>query len=440
MNINYEREKIIELIENHAESEYLDFKVTPYYTENLLDFIKDVLAFLNADSPIDRYIILGVEDKTKRIIGIDTSYMLDSADYQKIIIEKIEPEASIESGCVDYQNKVIGFIKILSSNNDKPYMIKNDYQKNGKKIDRGLMLKRKGSSNVALSRNDLDKIYLIGGFDITFKDYLLLIAPIHINRGTRYDFDPTYGMINLIVRNYAQRPVTINSGNLEIISEEGKTITEHNVIGIGNIDNVDHYFCIEPNSEKILPIFTSFTSGDCITLNLDDDGVADDKFSLKLTLQDINGNIYIATLAECIIKAKGPILHKIQLKYQNMRVYLKKTYKKLQKAIAQKDYKTIESIMMCPDIDFKLVKADHVLNADAFPETHMIFESVKLAVELNDKNILDYFLKIGLDKNIILKAEGKKLNNELPTKDFQLWDDVIRKKTEDFLKTRSFDL
>ncbi|QNU66521.1 ATP-binding protein [Ruminiclostridium herbifermentans] len=439
MNLCDERTVIVDLIENYEEGDYLDFKREPYAGDSLIDFLKDVVAFANADCTRDRYIIFGVEDKTKKKIGINPNALLDSASYQKLLSEKVEPEIAIEIGSIEYQELIFGFIKIPASNKDRPYIFKEEYQKKGKKIDKGLLLIRRGSYNTTMNRSDLDKIYSGGKFEVSFYGGLLFVAPIQIENQSKIDNELTLGQIHVLVRNFTERPVTIDWGILEILDSQGNLICDNRVMGIGSYQGADLCAYFNLNDEKILPLLTDFNSTHCIILNLDDDGTADDNYTLKLTLKDLSGNTHTAMLENCFIKARGPVLHKIQRKYINMRSYLKVNFKALLKAINHKDYMVIEKIMQSSDVDFKLVKADHIANKEAFPETHYIYELVKLAVEKNDEKLLNYFKKIGLDERIIQKAQGVVLDNKLPNKDFKYWDDILKKEYEEFIESRRFD-
>lgn len=440
MNIEKEKDIINELITCHDECEYLDFKQIPYKKEKLVDFVKDVVAFANSECRQDKYIILGIEDISKNIIGIDIEDMQDSAILQNLLIQKVEPDINIESSTIQYDGQVIGYIKILASNNNRPYLIKDDYEKGNKKIKTGELFIRKGSFNSHMTRADLDKIYSSGSFEVSFYENVLFISPISIEKKNKLDFDPTYGLISATFKNFSQRPVTIDSGWIEICDMNNNILTNHQIVHIGDINQSDLCYTFSPNVEKVLKLFVSFSSNDCITLNLDDDGAADDIFSLRLTLKDINDNEYTTILDECFLIVRGPVLHKIQLKYKMMRKYLKTNFSQLIKSIKIKDYPMIEKIMSSKEIDFALVKADHILNTEAFPETHYLYECVKLAVEIKDDNLLAYFKKIGMDENIILKAQGVKVDNELPKKEFELWDVVNERNRNAFLESRKFEI
>ena len=98
-----EREReLIELI-THAketdENSVIEYKVKPHSMRFECEFYKDVLALLNSyDRPVeDRWLIYGVDDKTRTPIGFDAMNgdLLDDASYQQKFM-KINPHPNIE--------------------------------------------------------------------------------------------------------------------------------------------------------------------------------------------------------------------------------------------------------------------------------------------------------------------------------------------------------
>ncbi|GEM_PF-2261515 len=143
------------LIEDGQENENLDFKAVQYDRTKHEALIKDVLSFANADIHNDRYIIIGIIFNNlgeKEILEID-SVFIDSAVYQQLIKENIEPELRLEYFPYTVKGKRIGIIRIYDCE-DKPYMMKKDYGK----LRRGECFIRKGSTQFRLNRRDLDKI------------------------------------------------------------------------------------------------------------------------------------------------------------------------------------------------------------------------------------------------------------------------------------------
>ena len=81
------------------ENSVIDYKVEPYSKDKDCELFKDVLAMANScDRPgEDRWIIFGVENRTRRPIGVDAAdpNLLDDSAFQQKL-QKIEPHLVIE--------------------------------------------------------------------------------------------------------------------------------------------------------------------------------------------------------------------------------------------------------------------------------------------------------------------------------------------------------
>ena len=152
------KETVIAYILNRNESMLVDFKRDFYKNLRDTDFSKDIAAFANLDSGEDRYIIFGVDDKSRKIVGIrrDTYISLDSMD--NYLERTVEPFIQIESEIFRYLGKSIAYIKICKENTDRPYVIKENCGKNNQ-IEKGDVYIRKGTCNQKAVRMDLDEMY-----------------------------------------------------------------------------------------------------------------------------------------------------------------------------------------------------------------------------------------------------------------------------------------
>lgn len=152
------RETVIMHIQNRNESMHVDFKRDFYKNLRDTDFAKDIAAFANLSSEEDRYIIFGVDDKSRRVVGISpkTYISLDSMD--GYLERVIEPFVQIESDLFIYQGKTVAYIKICKENKDRPYVIKENCGKNNQ-IEKGDVYLRKGTCNQKAVRMDLDEMY-----------------------------------------------------------------------------------------------------------------------------------------------------------------------------------------------------------------------------------------------------------------------------------------
>ena len=165
--------KIIEYIENEVENEYLDFKAKPYnwkQEKEKCEFLKDILSFANSNSKIDKYIILGVKikkDGSRDFRGINKDEMEDSAEYQQLVSENIEPSISVETYIINYKEKKYGIIRIFNCDN-RPYLMRKKYGT----LETGFTRIRRGSRNCNMSRYLLDEIYELKNNKISsFKIY-----------------------------------------------------------------------------------------------------------------------------------------------------------------------------------------------------------------------------------------------------------------------------
>ncbi len=120
-----EKEIILKHIQNAQENSLVDFKRDCYDSLKNSDFPKDIMAFANNCSDDDKYIIFGVEDKTRNIVGINPELFFKQDDIDAYVARTIEPFLETKSNVILLDNgKYIGFIKISKSNKNPPYVIK----------------------------------------------------------------------------------------------------------------------------------------------------------------------------------------------------------------------------------------------------------------------------------------------------------------------------
>jgi hypothetical protein len=169
---------ITELIEDHGESIFLDFKREPYHAENKQELIRDVLAFANAAYTGDRYIIIGVVKDHKNLEIVPVDKPEDPATIQQYIHDNITPELIVSYTPYDYKGNNVMLLTIsdtkqqpyfpskLITRGNKPFLREND------------LWIRKGEHKVLGKREDLEKIYsrraakpsLEGKIDLSFKN------------------------------------------------------------------------------------------------------------------------------------------------------------------------------------------------------------------------------------------------------------------------------
>ena len=150
---------IDDLIRYENENTTLDFKATQYTKEQFGSLLKDVMAMANSDTTSDKFIIVGIKHKSsgeKDYLGIERSEFMDSAVYQQLILENIEPDIPIDYYPYKFEEKVFGIFKISNCLN-RPYMMKKD-NGNGN-LKKGDCLIRKGSQQSRMIRRDFDRIF-----------------------------------------------------------------------------------------------------------------------------------------------------------------------------------------------------------------------------------------------------------------------------------------
>lgn len=151
---------LINYINNEFENEFLDFKLNIYdwsIIECKEDFLVDVISLANSNAKGEKYIITGAKVKPdgERIIqGIDIKKVKDSAIYQELVTENVEPSISVEFKILNYNNNNFGIFKIFNCD-DRPYLLKKKYGN----LESGFIKVRKGSRNTNISRYFLDSIY-----------------------------------------------------------------------------------------------------------------------------------------------------------------------------------------------------------------------------------------------------------------------------------------
>lgn len=152
-------EDIAELIKYHQENEYLDFKLEEYVKAYFPALLIDVLSFANANYNGDRFIIFGVKKKDQDIVIQPIESKLDSANIQQLIRENITPELKVDYFPYDFEGNNLMVLQIHEPK-EQPYSFSKDIQEKGNVVfKKNEMFIRKGSHNLRISPQDLDRIY-----------------------------------------------------------------------------------------------------------------------------------------------------------------------------------------------------------------------------------------------------------------------------------------
>ena len=154
----YIENEVIELLEVLPnECEYIDYKQVGYSKDKANAFIKDVISMLNSYQAFNRnrFIIIGVDDKNKSLLGISEGMAKDDNEYQNWV-QKINPVPIINTGHVDYKGKRFEFICINKENDGEVYEVARGVDL--KPIHQGQAFYRQGSQNAILPATGREKI------------------------------------------------------------------------------------------------------------------------------------------------------------------------------------------------------------------------------------------------------------------------------------------
>jgi len=231
--------KRISILLKRDEGTKLDYKqkIDILMESGKKELAKDVCAIANSSGGRG-YIIIGVEDKTKRIIGIN-EFEFKEEQIQQIISSRCEPPIPVSIEFVIYQNKNLAIITIYDGG-QKPYQLR----------ENGAFYIRRGSTTDTMRKEELisclqenfslniETMPIINS-DITSLDFNLIdkyffSKGISVHDNIRLGFMDNAG-ITFIERDYNKRVVTL--GGLLVFSSVNSIYLPHNMIKIINSVN-----------------------------------------------------------------------------------------------------------------------------------------------------------------------------------------------------------
>ena len=292
--------KVIELIEARRETGIIDFKRDFYKMLDGSDFPKDVAAFANINTDSDRFIIFGIEDKTREIYGIDP-LLFPSTDTLDNFIEKtIDPFVTIESDTFEYKGKMVGYVKICATNDNPPYMIKKTCGPK-MKLEKGDVFIRKGTCNQKAERRDIDAMYLRNG-DCTAR---LFDNFITVN-GCEECENPIFtASLRIELENTKRRSVLISGGRIRISSGTRYLLKRLTELSSSPIE-------IGAGSRRMYTLRFPITPSDCMRLGIHGQNETDSPISCSLELYDTDRQKHTAKAAKISIYAKGELLKLVE--------------------------------------------------------------------------------------------------------------------------------
>jgi predicted HTH transcriptional regulator len=228
--------KKISLLLKRDEGTKLDFKqkIDILIESGRKEIAKDICAIANSRGGRG-YLVIGVEDKTKKIIGINASELKEE-QLQQIISSRCEPPIPISIEFVIYQGKNLAIITIYDGG-QKPYQLR----------ENGAFYIRRGSTTDTMRKEELISVLQenlslnietmpiinsdINSLDINIVHKYFLKKGIVVTDENRLEFMDNAG-ITFIERDYNKRVVSL--GGLLVFSSVNSIYLPHNMIKIVN--------------------------------------------------------------------------------------------------------------------------------------------------------------------------------------------------------------
>ena len=202
----------LERLLRREEGPKLDFKATLHLSteSEKKELTKDVIAMANSRGGRG-YIVFGVEDKTKNILGI-TPPAYKEEQVQQTIYNRCDPPIPLSLDFIEYEGKTLAVLTIFKSHHKPHQMIQN-----------GAFYVRRGSTTDFARRSELANIFQEYGL-MTYETVILKNVPMN-------ELD------NKLLRNYFKTLNVVSDNPSEIILEAlgivGQTVEEeyHPTIG-----------------------------------------------------------------------------------------------------------------------------------------------------------------------------------------------------------------
>lgn len=376
-------------IRTKQESEFVDFKEKMYTNLSQSDLAKDVAAFANGSAQGDKYIIMGIDDKERSIVGIPEEIDFDVSSIENHIMEKIEPRIVIECGECKIDDKRVVYIKIPQKNDNPPYVIKTD----GTRFKQGDILVRIGTCNRKAAREDIDSMYK-RNIKANIKIYG---QSVYVQQGKK-DLGEAKVEIELI--NPTNNPILINGGYVALKNEF--CIIKRKAMSFGEDRMLEEKpLLLKANSREKKTLQFRFLSDDCVDLRFNDEGNLQYSPHIKVELHDTDGNIYFSEKEKFIIIARGDMLHKIQSYYKQFRAGLKLNQSQMIKAVISNNNSALEKILDSFKCDLSFLQKGYVLGNSYYPEYDVVCSVIRAAKENGNYEAIDILYKHQLSKDFV---------------------------------------
>lgn len=251
-----DKKKLLNLI-NRQEGIKLDFKqkLDLYIESGRKELAKDICALANAKGGRG-YIIIGIEDKTKKIIGIKEEDKFTEEQIQQIISSRCEPPIPISLENFILEGKDIAIITIYDGN-QKPYQLR----------ENGAFYIRRGSTTDTMRKQEL-----MAAFEENLNFNLeacpvIRSSPYMLNMGLVEEYFNSKGIgfteenknlimesASILYKDKESGDYKITLGGLLVFSDINSLYVPHNMIKIVNRinKNEDEVIIVEGNLLSML--------------------------------------------------------------------------------------------------------------------------------------------------------------------------------------------
>ncbi|MBZ4662970.1 MAG: hypothetical protein JG776_652 [Caloramator sp.] len=199
--------KKLKLLLSKPEGPKLDYKedISLNTEGEKKELARDVCAIANSYGGRG-YIIYGIEDKTKKIVGINKDDF-NEEKIQQIISTRLDPPATVSAELVNYHGKYLGIITIYNSNN-KPHQLK----------ENGAFYIRRGSTTDFMHKEEI--AYMLQEYGLIHIEQ----TPVFNAQISDYDFKLIEKYFNLSGLNYQNAEVQLISSGFLYQDRETKKI------------------------------------------------------------------------------------------------------------------------------------------------------------------------------------------------------------------------
>ena len=299
-----DKETVLKLIGCRSETEICDFKSEYYHESKKGDLVKDVLSFANSTIPKDKFIIFNVDNDTRELRELDESSIPDISEINDLLREYIEPHLIIDLGQFDYNGRLVAFLKIASNNLDRPYIIKKDYQRNGKIVlSQGQIFIRRNANNFKANRSDLDKIYSAREkCELSFFKPEIKLEQITVKKTNSYMYTIRFSFKNQTKTNFLICSAEVQLCSLtHSLKANGKYIDDNKSIFMTKLFEISEIpFSIASSTIAQKTLF--FSLSDTCTEQLKKSIDSGTPYNVKLFMTDVSGKRVETDFVPCHIK------------------------------------------------------------------------------------------------------------------------------------------